>query len=243
MSSKIIRNSKFTILNEYRHSKSTGRTMGKDSSSNYSFDKNINLYIYHKRFNSLITFKCFLESFEIGFDIKYDTLQSTEGEIMGNPNNFSINYNLKMQVPSLSVNDARVNDARFSELNRMMIGQYTTDPAGKRRTYIDQAKRVLLGNLIHNGLYRREISITSKNQVEKYGQRCRFSSVSWNPDVDMGFFEYKGKLWPKSYSFDLDLRINLNLDKKLGTNKRSFSGFEPDGDYHASDIRTWPFGV
>ena len=99
MSSDIIKILDFASLNEYRHSQSTNRTMGKDHSSNYSFDKNINLASLPQDFNSLITFKCFLESFAIDFDIKYETKQSVEGEILGNPDNFSINYKLKMQVP------------------------------------------------------------------------------------------------------------------------------------------------
>jgi hypothetical protein len=244
--SSIIRNSKFTILNEYRYSQSRNESLGTDYSSFYSFEKNINLHIYHKQLDSLITFKCFLESFEMGFDVKYDTKQSSEGEILGNPKDFSIIYKLKMQVPSPSVNDARVNDARFSELNRQMVGQFTVNVNSDVRTYHDQSKRVLMGNLIHNGGYNKrikELKIAKKEDVEKYGLLCQFKNVNWEPDVEMGFFEYEENLWAKSYTFSLDLNVNLTTDSQLGTGKRSFSGFLRNGEYHGSDIQTWPFGV
>ncbi len=239
MSSEIIR-STFTILNEYRYSQSKKQNLGTDYSSFYSFDKNINLYIYHPDLDSLITFKCFLEDFSIDFDVKYAEKETVEGVIPKNIQDFSCNYKLKMNVPSPSVNDARVNDARFSELNRMIVG--ATYVFNDRTVYVDQPKRVLMSNLIHNGSYPKGLHIKSKSQVEKYGMKCRFSSVEWTPDVEMGFFEYKSRLWPKSYSFNLDLSVNFQMDEKI-PGKRSFSGFLHSGNYEDTDIQTWPFGV
>ena len=239
MSGEIIR-SRFQILNEFRYSKSKGESLGMDYSSFYSFDKNINLYIYHPELDSLITFKCFLEDFSIDFDIQYDEKQTVEGSIPKNIKNFNCNYKLKMNVPSPSVNDARVNDAKFAELNRMVVG--ATYAFNNVTRYIDQPKRILMSNLIHNGSYIKGLHIKSKSQILKYGMLCRFNSVDWAPDVEMGFFEYDERLWAKSYSFSLDLAVNFEPDVQINR-KKSFSGFLADGTYEPSDIKKWPFGV
>ena len=242
--SDIIR-TKFTVLNEFRHSRSKRMPMGTDYSSNYAFDKNIMLYIYDPKLGSLITFKSFLQDFSINFNISYEEDDTEEGSGPVNPRDFTCNYKLKLDVPSPALNDAKINDGKFSELNRMIIGQTLVDDETQR--FIDQPKRILMANLIHNGLYKEGSNITSRGSVIKYGIPCRFSNINWEPDLGVGFFESGGRIWPKSYSFDLDLDLSFKSDPQLPLGKnnikrRSFSGFNPNGGYEATDIRTWPFG-
>ena len=61
----------------------------------------------------------------------------------------------------------------------------------------------------------------------------------------MGFFEYKGKLWPKAYDLKLDLAVDA--DFSLSGDTSIIRGFDEDmssNDYYSlSDVKTWPFGV
>ena len=233
------------MLNEFRHSRSKNMAMGADHSSNYAFDKNIMLYIFDPKLQSLITFKSFLQDFSINFNINYEEDDTEEGAAPVNPIDFTCNYKLKLNVPSPAVNDAKINDGKFSELNRMVIGQTLIDDETQR--FIDQPKRILLANLIHNGSYPQNTNIKYLSSVLTYGMPCRFSKVNWEPDLSAGFFESGRKIWPKAYSIDLDLDLSFRGDSQLpktktGLKRRSFSGFLPNGNYHETDIRSWPFG-
>ena len=237
---------KYKVLNEFRHSRNGGNKggpmgLGTDYSSKYSAARNLNLYIYDGTLNSLITFKGFLETFSINFDIQYKEEDTVEGSAPTNPTNFTCNYEIKMQVPAPSINDAKVNDARFAELSRMIVGAVYVD--GDTRRYVDQPKRVLLGNLIHNGRFPENAGVEKLYQIKKFGLLSRINNVSWDPDIEAGFFENSYRLWPKAYSFSLNLNVAFNLDAKLGPGKRSFCGFRSGGSYDSTDYKKWPFGV
>ena len=234
--------SKFRILNSFQESKKTG--LGRDYSYDYSKSKNLNLYIYDTRLDSLITFKSFLESFSIAFEQPSADSEGLAGSAVIDITGMTCIYSVNLQVPSISLGDAKVNDARFSELSRMVAGEVNIGNGQIRsRT---APKRVLLGNLIHNGNFTENNSVTSLKNVVDFGLRCHFKNVKWEPDIELGFFEDhiggSNKMYPKAYSLNLNLEVHFTKDASI-LEKRYLVGFEADGSYNAQDKKNWPFGV
>ena len=99
----------------------------------------------------------------------------------------------------------------------------------------------MLSNLINNGKYTNKKSITTYDNLEKYGLQCYIDKLSYSAEVDMGFFEYRNKLWPKVYSLKIDLVVPTKV------NDRSLiKVFTDEGRINPEEINsggTWPFGV
>lgn len=230
---------KYKILNKFRAS---SIALGKDYSSNYMQDKGIELYIYNDSLSkSVITFKAFIESFSINFGVVFEE-ETEAGGASGKPKDFSCEYKVKLNVPSISVNDSRLNAARFEELN-IMIAPHTRLDSTNTRQQQNTNLRVLLSNLIHNGNYKKQHDINNADLVRKYGLRCNIKSLSFEGDPEMGFFEYKNKLFFKNYSFNLDLMVFFTKDQEINK-KRYAAGFDSEnGSYDEDDIKSWPFGV
>jgi len=236
--------STFQVLNDFQSSKSLA--LGKDYSFDYAGSRNMMLYILDENdrggnsSSSLISFKCFLESFSIKLGVKVDEEEGDSGNTI-NMKDFESDFVIKLNVPAISVNDSRVNLGRLEEVVQMCLAGYTFGENGDLITG-PGPKRVLFANMIHNGKYKKFHQITNKSIVRKYGMRCYFANASFQVDVESGFFEYKSKLFPKAYSLDLNLDISFEQDGAMG-DKRYLCGFNDDGDYDDEDIKTWPFGV
>ena len=233
---------KYRILNEFQESKQLpGFPLGTDRSFDYTRDKGVMLYIADDNLESTISFKSFLKSFtlstttslnkakrDIGFDISVT--------------NVGIKYSIDLQIPAISIDDAIVNAARLEELS-IFVGSIILNTEAGTIGESESVKRVLLSNLIHNGKYKQKQQISSFSMVRKFGAKCTFSSMSYTVDTEMGFFEHKGRLWPKSY----DLKLEILMNSSINNNQVSVGGFNPDqssNNYYATgDIKTWPFGV
>lgn len=234
-----MKGAKYKILNDFRATKKMA--LGKDYSSNYMQDKNIELYFYNDSMQtSVITFKAFIESFSIDFGVVFEEESEAAGS-SGKPKDFKCDYKIKLNVPSISVNDARLNAARFEELN-IMIAPHTTFTRNGTPIHNNVNLRVLMSNLIHNGSYKKQHNINKASLVKKYGLRCNIASLSFSGEPEMGYFEYKNRLFFKNYSVNLDLNVFFKKDDMLN-NKRYAAGFFADGSYNEDDIKTWPFGV
>ena len=230
--------SNFKILSEYQASSRKGFPLGADYSFNYAHDKGIMLYIYDVNLDSSISFKAFLKDFSLSTVVKLDKTEETSGKET-DVGSVGITYSVSLNVPALSVDDAMVNAGRIEELDRMCgVGSGMFKETGFN---IASPKYVLLGNLIHNGFYKKKHEIQYSSQVKRYGAKCFFTSNSWSIDTTMGYFEFKSKLWPKAYEIKLDLSVRASLDD----GSTVLRGFDKDtvGEYAESDVRTWPFGV
>lgn len=235
--------SKFQVLNDFQESKSLA--LGKDYSFDYAGSRNMMLYILDENqrggadSSSLISFKCFLESFSMKLGVKASEEETDVGSTF-EPADFESDIVIKLNVPATSVNDSRVNLGRLEEVVLMCLagledvdGELVAGPG---------PKRVLFANMIHNGKYKKFHEITDKEVVKKYGLRCYFANASFQVDVESGFFEYNDKLFPKAYSLDLTLNLSFAEDSAINS-KRYLCGFDNDGNYNSEDIKTWPFGV
>ena len=77
----------------------------------------------------------------------------------GKPKDFNCEYQITLNVPSISVNDSRVNAARFEELNIMMAPRTEKFKGGKLNNK-NINLRVLMSNLINNGSYKKSTTLT-----------------------------------------------------------------------------------
>jgi hypothetical protein len=234
----------FKILNEYQASSKKNITLGADHSFDYAMDKGIMLYIADDTLKTTVSFKAFLKDFSLSTTVNLKKTALVVGKQI-ETKSIGIIYSVSLSIPALSVNDARINAARLEELDRIVgTGAFWTNQRGNSQA-TERPKRVLLANLIHNGLYRKKHEIQYFSQVKKYGVKCFFFGNSYSIDVGMGFFEYKGKLWPKVY----DLQLQLNVDSAFDDESEIIRGFNPDQTaktpnyYETSDVRSWPFGV
>lgn len=236
-----MKNAKYQILHDFQSSNSLA--LGTDYSYDYVKNKGIMLYFYNEALQNdiiSISFKSFLESFSIGFSTKYSDIEGTEDTI-GTLEDYAINYDIKLKIPSISLNDARVNASRLEELNNLIKPRFENLSGQKVPVNSSLTTRVLLANLIQNGSYTEEHDINTPSLIKKYGLRCYIEQISITADVDQGYFEEYDKLFYKSYDLDLSLQVFLKQDDQIN-NKRYIVGFD-GGLYNDEDVKTWPFGV
>jgi hypothetical protein len=140
-------------------------------------------------------------------------------------------------------------------LKKAIGGGYATSFTGKQIVLL-----VSFANLIQSGRYteiHQIMSSTGKKthkHMSTYGLRCFMTNAKDDVNLDMGFFENSGKLYPKAHTLTFDLHI-INNDLRgakaniLGFGQRGkgddgiAGGGYSRGPYHQKDIKTWPFGV
>ena len=236
-----MKGSQYKILHEFQSSKDLA--LGTDYSYDYVKDNGIMLYLYNDADEEDIvslSFKTFLESFSISFDVQYEGGDESEANL-GEPKDFSINYDIKLKIPSISLNDARVNASRLEELNVLIGPKYTDLDGFLVPTNTSRKTRVLLANLIHNGSYKEQHLINTPSLIKKYGLRCFIEQIDFSGDVEQGYFEAYNKLFFKSYDLSLKLQVFLQIDEEI-SDKKYIVGFSETG-YLTDDVKTWPFGV
>ena len=157
--------SSFKVLNEFQASKDLN--LGTDYSFNYATDKGIMLYIHDPKLNSSISFKSFLKDFSISQTIKNEDAEQVDGGVLRDLVGVGIVYNFTLQVPALSVNDARLNLARFEELDRMVSNNFGR--VGNAAVEAERVRYVLLANLVNNGKYTKKHEITEEGDILEYG--------------------------------------------------------------------------
>lgn len=234
-----MKGAKYKILNQFQASRIV---LGTDYSYDYATDASAMIYFYNDAVEtSVITFKAFLESFSINFGVEFDEEDKSPGK-SGKPKDFNCEYQITLNVPSISVNDSRVNAARFEELNIMMAPRTERFNTGKLNNK-NINLRVLMSNLINNGSYKEEHDIRSASLVKKYGIRGNIENLSFSGIPESGYFEYGNKLFFKEYSITFGLKVHFDTDDQISS-KRYAVGFDQgSGVYDPEDIKTWPFGV
>jgi len=234
-----MKGAKYKILNDFQASRIV---LGTDYSYDYATDASALIYFYNDAVEtSVITFKAFLESYSISFGVEFDEEDNSPGK-SGKPKDFNCEYQINLNVPSISVNDSRVNAARFEELNIMMAPRTEYFSNGKPN-HKNINLRVLMSNLINNGSYKEEHNINTPSMVKKYGIRGNIDNLSFNGIPESGFFEYGNKLFFKEYSIAFGLKVHFGNDDQISSKKYAVGFNQSSGAYDSKDIKTWPFGV
>lgn len=224
-------------INKFSNEDSKANDLGTDYSTDYARNKGAVIYFANYWSERVVSFKAFISSYKVGIsnEISEDDDFWMKKKILS-VKMTNLEYNITLDVPSHSVNGAMTNLAKFQELAR-----YITPGNGERssKTY------VLLANLIHNGKYVKKTEVAGYEEVETFGARCNLAQIDFDPDLEMGFFEYDNKLLPKSYKVSLKLNVYVQIwEDGDDTGKKLIRGFDnTTGEYDSNDIQTWPCGV
>tara|TARA_Y100000592_G_scaffold15311_1_gene22308 strand:- start:17138 stop:17884 length:747 start_codon:yes stop_codon:yes gene_type:complete len=234
------------VLNWYQASPIRNFPLGTDRSFNHSYYTNSLLYIGDMQSRVTVAFKAFIEKFNIKLSIEQEEKKLNEGAVI-TAKNLGFTYNLDFKIPSISVDDALVNSTRvemlergLERLNRGMADEGAT--ASSDFLPSDNRKVVLMGNLIQNGNYQKKHRMADFDDLLKYGLQCYYTKVSYEPENELGYFEYEDKIWPKSYSLSLELHVPSWIDENL----RVIAPFTEDGKVDTEIEKYeghWPFGV
>ena len=233
---------KISLLNRFVAAGSPEYLLGTDRAYEYSNQKGMVLHIADSSVQRTVSFLAFIKSFKISTVIK---MKETEAPFVKvkESERIGITYDISLDVPAMSINDARLNLARLEELN-LFMSPLDLESGGD---YLgsDDPKYVLLGNLIHNGSYKSKRTISNYKHVRKFGLPCYFNEIDFTPDVSMGFFEFKDRLFPKVYSFKLKLLVKPNFTESDGQQEAKYLALalQENGTHADGDVKTWPFGV
>ena len=217
--------------------------LGTDYSHNYSDDKGVFFYIYDENSAIAIGLKSFIKDFSISFQFAADELKSPEGNVE-KIKSIGVSYKITLDIPAISVNDARVNATRLEALDTMLNKTNSFTDGGETAEPSEETKLILLSNLIHNGKYTKKIEVSRATHLLKYGLPVFLSDLSFKAEVDMGFFEYYGQLFPKVFSLSLDFLAPAKLADR-NSSKKLFNSFGKGGTIKDELTRngTFPFGV
>ena len=194
-----------------------------------------------------IMFKPFIKGFEISVDAKY----KKPAKAKPNPNalesydGVTMSYIISISVPAVSMAEARNNAKKISRFMNML----TPDKIGS--DFASISFYVSMSNLIQSGKWRSAHDINGPSSLKRYGLFCEIYDVSSDVDVELGFFEEGGALWPKAHT----LSFKLNPQEMLDDNSSLYHirGLDKRGGYAKLldkekkrvdiDVKTWPFGV
>lgn len=219
--------------------------LGTEYSHNYSANKGVFFYIYDDQSKTAVGLKSFLTSFSMNVQFTKEEIKTRDG-ILEQVKSVGLTYKVGIQLPAISVNDARVNAARVDALSVFLDRSGGT---GDSAITIDGEEKIyfLLGNLINNGKYTKKIDIKKASNIKKYAMQGFLKTFSYTVDTEMGFFEYDGKLWPKLYTFDLDIiaKPKQAESETAVSPKKLFSNFKEDGSLteELAPSGSFPFGV
>ena len=253
-----------------------------DSTSRYTSTKNAFFYVsgvdYRNWTGELgkaplntIVFKPFLKAFEISLEV--DTEDYTKDNVTGSPTQLytgqKLSYKVSLELPSLSVQEAKINTGKVSIFNSMLtapiqrMGKLLTAEQevecyeGKKKCFVDSdwghAKQnvfyVSFSNIIQSGNYTNKKLIKTDEDIRRYGLRCEIHNLTTKVDTSVGYFEDEGYLLPKSYNitFAMIPLDRITDSKDMQKQQVHIRGFDYDGGYtgfdKGTDIKTWPFGV
>lgn len=166
-----------------------------------------------------VSFKPFVDSFSFSVSMEYEAAPSIGSNIYVDnksiTNHAGIDYKLGLTVVSTNVNEAIENHKNFQILARMM-GSIEGNVKTPKILYLKFSN--LISEKGAGG-----IKDPTANQIEISGAECVLKTLSYEPDMEVGFFEYNGIILAKSFKMSLD--ISLVPSGELSAPKRFRSGF------------------
>lgn len=188
-----------------------------------------------------VVFKGFLESFDRNYSIAANLLEDrsvTMGKIlnMQSSNTFkSLEYSIKINIPSASLKEAKKNCAKIQYLFRFFPKSHQyMDSRDQSANTIKVYSPSLIETATTSGL----VNPLNFDQMFDNSLNLYLENIGFDIDLEQGFFEENGKLYPKSMSIDLkffynndDLIKNYNLTTE-GAMMRSDSSSPIAGSEH-----------
>lgn len=195
-----------------------------DYSSNYTVAKKSKIIIAAN--NIFVTFKPFIESYSLDSTNNFIEVKSVDNITQKTTGTKERKYKISFNVPAVSVNEAIANHKKFHKLLRMSM------PEDQSR---DNSFFIKFANLIHKespasySISDGKNSSSFTNFSTKIGLQCKISSLNYQPDLDLGFFDNNGMFFAKNYKIDLDLEVypgSYPVGKKYSADE--IAGKKPD---------------
>ena len=169
----------------------------RDYSEDYTNNKKGMIYFSNGEID--VKFKPFVESFSFSFSNDSTTPDGHIYTKKVEATKFKESkYSISFALPATSLNEAISNHNKFQILMRMI--------APKRAENFSEPRKVFLkfSNLISNSGQKGKISM-SANQILKEGFRGIINDLKYEPDMEMGFFEFNGLLFAKAFNLNIDV--------------------------------------
>jgi hypothetical protein len=196
----------------------SGAKHGRDGSGQYAKNKNAILCFLSnyewdtKKSDRLVTFKGFIEDFKINHSLNREVKKDFwSSEVVDYLKSFTLSYSLTFNVIAHSVNEARSNMARYSELLRVLTFPWDPNDSKSKNGNKFANSYVLLSNLISNGYmwknYNNSDFKINNDSVLKFGLPVAVKGINMTIDTDAGFFEYDGQFNPKAFKISMELSV------------------------------------
>lgn len=206
------------------------------------------LYIGSAATERMIAFTAFIDSYKINLQKKVDETSEEDKtttfftDVAGN-----LSISLSINIPAHSVNESVNNIAKIEELQRLVrVGNWgnsnsTVFNVSKTSSVNKPLLLVHFANLITNSRAVKSFEINSFKDLLSKGFTCYVDVVSFEPDVDAGFFEFhhgnpkdkdRNFLYPKNIKLTLDLKYeSVSVFNRYDTlrNKQAIESFTIDG--------------
>lgn len=202
----------------------------------------------------MIAFTAFIDSYKINLQKKVDETSEEDKtttfftDVAGN-----LSISLSINIPAHSVNESANNIAKIEELQRLVrAGSWGNRSSSTYNvSKISSVNKPLLlvhfANLITNSRAVKSFKINSFKDLLSKGFTCYVDVVSFEPDVDAGFFEFhhgnpkdknRNFLYPKNIKLTLDLKYeSVSVFNRYNTltNKNTIESFTINGQFKSVD--------
>ena len=173
-----------------------------------------------------VLFKPFIESFNRNYEVNYPIIEGDKNREFGNPINLdtgptfkSLDYSFKINVPSESLSESKKNLAKIQYLVRLLVKKY--EGTGTESSDLSNYLLFYIPSFIEKAGATTWQPITADGMKDN-SVLLLLRDLSIDIDLEQGFYEEKGKLYPKSYSLDFkassnddNLIVNYKLENEL----------------------------
>lgn len=213
-----------------------------------------NIFIGHVPLRRFVSLKAFISNITIECTKDLETKEeSNKNHTLITEYVGTFNYNVTINMPAATLQEARNNLAKVEELQKL-ISRYSTTKEGRYFRNISNKSgtslpifKVWFRNLISSGKAFKaypSASTVDFESVDKHGLACFIDNIVYEPDMEMGFFEDDRFLFPKNIVLNLKLLYESEDDaNREGILGVAMNGFRANGTFSNDDIGTAPFGV
>ena len=233
---------------------SSGRRVFQGFGSDYSAASNNILYITSIPLERTVPIKAFIDSIKMNLDKEVEKVTSVDSQITTIKEYSSdLSYDIKLNMPAHSTNEAANNLAKIEELQRLImpikargagleVEGISSDTGIKKNLF-----SVWFKNLISSGkpTANKRLAAGGVSQVTTLLQKgfvCYIENINYEPDLEAGFFEHGGELLPRNIILNLKLNYDSNSLRQFLA-KSTLEPFLANGHYEEGDTSLFPFGV
>jgi hypothetical protein len=161
-----------------------------------------------------VKFKGFIDNFNRSHKVKIPLQDGDKSRVLGNPMDMdaettfeSLDYSMKVIVPSSDIVEAKKNCAKIQYLTRMFFKKYTPSTLTRQSVDIGATKHALkfyspsfIESPNTTKYFVNDFKTMYNNSVDLF-----LTDLGIDIDIEAGFFQEKGYLWPKVFTVDLKM--------------------------------------